>query len=98
MFVNFLTSQNSNMFKFVANNVTVNMDLGSIASVRLNYPTGYTFYSLQGFGANDWTVVFKGTNVQSTYVEVQGVKVISGAASVTVSASIACIKKELYHT
>lgn len=93
-----VTTQISNMLKFVANNVTVNMDLGSVASVRLNYPTGYTFHSLQGFGANDWTVVFKGTNVQSTYVEVQGVKVISGAASVTVSASIACIKKELYHT
>lgn len=86
------------MFKFVANNVTVSMDLGSVASVRLNFPTGYTFHSLQGFGASDWTVVYKGTNVQSTYVEIQGVKVISGAASVTVSASIACIKKELYRT
>jgi len=93
-----VTTQISNMVKFVANSVTANMDLGSVASVRLNYPTGYTFHSLQGFGTSDWTVVFKGTNVQSTYVEVQGVKVISGAASVTISASIACIKKELYRT
>ena len=93
-----ITTQIGNMFKFVANNVTVSMDLGSVASVRLNFPTGYTFHSLQGFGASDWTVVYKGTNVQSTYVEIQGVKVISGAASVTVSASIACIKKELYRT
>lgn len=86
------------MFKYVANAGTYNnMDLGNILSVRLNFPTGYTFHALQGAGSNNWTVTFYGINVQSTYVDVQFVKLVSGAANVTASASIACVKKEYVH-
>lgn len=76
------------MFKYVANAAIYNnMDLGNILSVRLNFPTGYTFHALQGAGSNNWTVPFYGINVQF-------VKLVSGAANVTGLASIACVKKE----
>lgn len=93
-----ISSQISNMFKYVANSETYyNMDLGNILSVRVNIPTGYAFHALQGAGSNNWTVAFYGTNVQSTYVDVQFVKLVSGAANVIGSASIACVKKEYVH-
>lgn len=91
--INSLSSQISNMFKYVANSDTYyNMELGNFLSVRLNIPTGYAFHALQGATSNNWTVPFYGTNVQSTYVDVQFVKLVAGTANVIGSASIVCRK------
>ena len=85
------------MFKYVANATTQTLDYGGIISVRLNFPTGYAFHAFHSFSVNDWTVVLQNMNVQSTYVDVTCAKLVAGSNSITLSACIACIRKEYVH-
>ena len=68
------------------------MDLGNVITVRLYIPSGYTYHAFHSFSVSDWTVVLKNIHVLSNYIDVQCVKMQSGAANVTMSACISCIK------
>lgn len=91
--INSLSSQISNMFKKVSNTGTYNnMDLGNILQIRLTLPTGYSFHSLVTADSNNWTIALHSIIAYSTYVDVQFVKLVSGAATVTANVTVACIK------
>lgn len=84
------------MFKYVAGNTTYNnMNLGNIISVRLYYPTGYRLHALYSVTTDDWSVAFHGCDIKETYVDIQCVKLVSGAANVTAYATIVCTPKYL---
>ena len=85
------------MFKIVANAKTQTIDYGGTITVRLTIPTGYMFFAFQAFSVNDWTVVLQNFSVQNTYVDITCAKLVAGSNSITLSASMVCMRKEYYH-
>lgn len=92
-----ITTQIGNLFKVVANDKTQTLDYGGTITVRLTIPTGYMFFAFQAVSVNDWTVVLQNFSVQSTYVDVTCAKLVTGSNSITLSASMVCMRKEYYH-
>ena len=80
------------MFKVETGTSSNTIDIGGVVTAVITIPSGYEYLALRTAEASDWTVVLNKLLIRSNQVAVEFRKVVSGSATVTLTASVICRK------